>query len=99
MAWSVAYPAHQRESPSMPFQFVTAGEFGEFFMRLGLVPESHGCNVILQREVTPARLPAEILNSDFEIVLEADGVGNVPAIKAEAPLQIGPSVRLNDLGQ
>ena len=83
----------------MQFQFVAAGKFGEFFVRLGLIPKRHGRDVVLQRQIAPARLPAEVLNGDFEIVLETNRVGNVPAIEAETLLRIIQAIRPDDLRQ
>ena len=55
-----------------------------------LVPESRGGNIILQRQVTwftPAAIcPAKCLNSNLQVLLEADWVHHMPAVHAKTLL-------------
>ena len=66
-------------------------------MRQLLIPIGDGGDVVLQRQVAAAGLPAQALDGHFEVVVEADRIGNVPAIEAEALLRIVHAVRADDL--
>ena len=68
-------------------------------MRLGLVPERRGGDIILEREVAAARAPAESLDHDLQVLLEADRVHDVPAVESEALLDAVMAVSADDLGQ
>src|SRR6185437_10184493 len=78
------------------FQRVLVGQPGERGGRQGLIPEGDRGDVVLQRQVAAVTLgaPAERLNGDAQILLEAHWVGDVPAVEAEALLRsvdaIGP---------
>src|SRR5205807_9474449 len=72
-------------------------------VRLGLVPEGGGGDVVLERQVAGLTVlghaPAEGLNGDAQVGLEADGVHNVPAVEAEALLALVEAIGLDHLRQ
>jgi len=55
-------------------------------VRLALIPERNGRNVILQLEIAPAGLPSERLKRDLHIFLKPDGISDMPAVEPEARL-------------
>ena len=68
-------------------------------MRLGLVPECHRRNIVLQRQITATRSPAQSLDGHFEIFVKPDGIHDVPTVKPEALLRLVQAIRTNDLRQ
>src|SRR4026207_1080327 len=82
-------------------QIVLFRKLWERCMRFSLVPVSHRGDVILQREVSAVtiRVPAQRLNRDLQVLLEANRVHDVPTIETEALLGFVKSVRANDLMQ
>src|SRR5687767_2551274 len=64
-----------------------------------LIPVSDGCDVILQGQITPAAAPAESLDSNAQILLEANRIGDVPAIEAETRLRIVETIGPDNLRQ
>ena len=67
----------------MPVQLIQSGERGEVGVRLFLIPVGDGGHFAIELLVQAAFLPAERLDGDLEILFEADGVGDVPAVQAE----------------
>ena len=59
------------------------GNGGKLGVRLGLIPVGHRGDVVLQRQVRPVVLPTQRLDRHLHVLLEADRVGDVPAIEAE----------------
>src|SRR6187397_726422 len=57
-------------------------------VRLGLIPEGHRRDVVLQREVRTVGAPAERLDRHAQVVLEPDRIHEVPAVEAEALLRL-----------
>lgn len=72
----------------MPFEIIFRWEFREFFVGLGLIPESDGGKVVLEGQITATGLPAESLEGDFEFFFEPDWVHDMPAVKAEPLLGV-----------
>ena len=52
----------------------------------------------MQRVVAAARLPAQCLNIDPDVLMEVDRVRNVPAIHAESLLAVVEPIGSEDLG-
>src|SRR5438105_1693617 len=65
-------------------QVVAVGEWREEGVGFGLVPEGGGGDVVLEGEVAVSGAPAERLDGDAQVLLESDGVRNVPAVHAES---------------
>src|SRR5437867_2565238 len=102
LAWSeLGWPLNCRRwrapASSMPLQIVPARQLRELPVRLGLIPKGDRRNVILERQIAAPRLPAERLDRHLEILLEADGIGDVPSIEPEARLRIVEAVGPNHL--
>ena len=57
-------------------------------MRLGRVPEGGGGDVVPRRQIAAARAPPERLDGGREVLLEADGIEEVPAVEAEARVRL-----------
>src|SRR5690242_21472820 len=53
-------------------------------MRFRLVPEHCRGNVILQRQITSPASPAECLDGNFQIFIESNRIGNMPAIQSKS---------------
>jgi len=62
-----------------------------------LVPESHRRDIVLKREISPARVPAQSLDGHPEVFLEPHRVRDVPAVESEALLGLPLAVRDDDL--
>ena len=73
---------------SMQLQFVARRQRWKRLMWLFLIPEGDRGDVVLQELVASVRLPAQCLNRHLEIVLEPDGVRDVPPIEAKSLLRI-----------
>src|SRR3569833_1225024 len=58
-----------------------------------------GCNIIQQRHVPAVRMPAQVLDSYFQIFFKTYGVHYVPAIEAKTLCYIIMPVSPNDLRQ
>ena len=81
----------------LDFQVILVGKLGERRMGLGLIPERHGRDVILEGHVPPAGPPPEGLDRHLDILLKPDRVHDVPPVQAEALLRIIMSVRADHL--
>src|SRR6185437_6286899 len=81
----------------MQFKFVLGGQGRELFVRLHLIPECHGGDIVLQGQVTSAGLPAKGLDGDFQILFKTNGILNVPAVQSKTLLRFIMSVRPDDL--
>lgn len=66
-------------------------------MRLGLVPDSGRCYVVLVGQVTPARAPAQRLDGHAQILFESHRVHDVPAVKAEAGVRLIAAIGADDV--
>jgi hypothetical protein len=55
-------------------------------------------DVVVQWEISAARLPSEGLDLDAQVVGEVDGIQNVPTIETETLLALVEAVRLDHLG-
>src|SRR6266478_9042099 len=88
-----------RISSSVPLQFVLRWKLGKLLVRLHLIPKSDGGEVVLQRQVAAARLPAQGLNRYFQILLESNRIHDVPPIQAKPLLRIVEAVWPDDLRQ
>lgn len=71
---------------------VARGEFGEGFGGFGLVPVGDGGDVVAEFEVAASGAPTKGLDGDAEIFFEADRVGDVPSVEAEALLGVVEAV-------
>ena len=70
-------------------------------MRFGLVPVSDRGEIILQGQITAFALPAQRLDGYFQVFFKANGIGNMPAVLAEAVLvfdTIKTGVRGTEIG-
>src|ERR1035441_3843769 len=83
----------------MDLQMIAVRELWKSLVRFSLIPVGDGCDIVHEREVSAAALPSEGLNLDTQVALEADGVGDVPAVHAKALLRLVQAVRANDLRQ
>ena len=83
---------------SIHFQMVLIGKSWKWRMGLGLIPESHGRDIVLQGQVTAARAPAEGLDCYLDIFLKSDGVHDVPAVQPKPCLRIVKPIWPNHLG-
>ena len=64
------------------FELLNRGKLREGGVRLGLIPERRSRNVGVLSHIRPGS-PAEILDRYAKVVIEADGVGHMPAIHTE----------------
>ena len=62
------------------FQNIFRRQLRERHCRQRLIPESDGCNVVLQRQITSTFPPAQRLNRHFQILLEANRIHDVPTV-------------------
>ena len=95
--------AAHRKSPIIKtlnnLQEILAGQFRERGVRLALVPEGHRGDVILHRQVPAPFAPAQCLDRHPQVLFEADGVHDVPAVHAEALLAAIQAIRFDHLAQ
>ena len=68
-------------------------------MGFGLVPEGDRGDVVLEGQVAVLAAPAEGLDRDFEIGLEAHGIHDVPSVEPEALLAFIRTVAADHLRQ
>ena len=62
-------------------------------MRLGLIPEGNGRNIVLKRQVLSIMLPSQILHRHAQVMIEANRVRDVPAVQAKSLLRLIMPVR------
>jgi hypothetical protein len=76
---------------------IFVGKRGKLRVRFGLIPERDRGDVVHQRQVSIAALPSQVLNGYAQITVEADGIGNMPAIQSKSLLRLVSPIRLDDL--
>src|SRR5690348_5150088 len=83
------------------FEIIAVGKRWELRSRQRLVPESDRGDIVLQRQILAilVRAPTEGLNRHSKVALEANGIGDVPAIHPEALLRAINSVGADHLRQ
>src|SRR5258708_1552166 len=65
------------------FQLIPPGEPGEGNMWLGLVPEYHRGNIILQRQVPSLAPPSQGLDSNLQAFFKSNGISDMPAVETK----------------
>src|SRR5438309_362706 len=81
------------------FQVVFIRKLWEWRMGLGLIPERHRRDIILEGQVAAARAPTEGLDRDLEILIKPDRVHDVPAVQPKALLRLIVTIGADHLGQ
>ena len=85
--------------PLNNLQAVLVRQFRELGVRLGLIPVGDRGDIVLERQIPSSRAPAQGLDRYFQVLLEPDRVHDVPAVEAEALLDVVMSVSADDLRQ
>src|SRR5262245_15877047 len=81
------------------FQIIILRQFRERGGGEGLIPERDAGDVVLEGEIAAVAAPAEGLDRHLKIGLEADRVGDVPAIQPETHVALVVVLGADDLGQ
>ena len=79
------------------FETVAVWESWEGGVGLGLIPERDTGDVVLERKVAATASPTEGLDGNPQVVLETNGVHDVPSVHSKALLDLIMSVATDDL--